>query len=147
MIASQPRPAGTGDSPAQGLPPAFTSFIAPITLRLRDITSFQLPRLAAGASGAGPASSPDGSSEGPSPTAAFASYETELNDSLEECAGLLEEGQILVEDLCTDPALEGAQMAWIQSEWARVTDQFQRSVAWAWACSSQGNLVLGSSHG
>jgi hypothetical protein len=103
-------------------PPAFSTFLSPLTLRLRDITSFQLPRLTSSSSSINPSSSS-------SATSLFDSYETELLAALTECATFVEEGQYLVEDLCQEVAFEQGgreKVQMMQGEWRRVREQFDK---------------------
>lgn len=98
------------------VPPAFSSLVTPLQLRLRDIQAFQLPRLTAGGSAGG-------GKAGPSPSSLTAetlsSYEGELNDALDECFTLIEEGEWLVRDLIEAGQLDSRSEEIITTEWER----------------------------
>lgn len=101
------------------LPPAFTSLVTPLTLRLRDIVSFQLPRLSASSSGSGKRS------QGSLSAINLASHEQELNDALQECNGLLQKLQLVHEELVDDLELQGNGLDNVlTAELQRLTKQY-----------------------
>ncbi|CAO1635497.1 unnamed protein product [Parajaminaea phylloscopi] len=125
------------------LPPPFTAVLTPLTLRLRDIVSFQLPRLAASSSSsssgaastatAAAAHTSTSSSSGTTPSLAvaasalaqFASYEAELNEALQECSDLVERGDLVVEELLDDLYEDPNQLDTVlDTEWKRVKRQY-----------------------
>ncbi|CAO1621616.1 unnamed protein product [Jaminaea pallidilutea] len=95
----------------QAIPPALTSILTPLSLRLRDVNSFQLPRL----------SSSSSSSSSKAAHAVFQGYEDELNDALSECRDLIEKGQIVVDYLLDE--IDHPQSA-ISVEWSRIVSQY-----------------------
>ncbi|PWN21453.1 Sec20-domain-containing protein [Microstroma glucosiphilum] len=137
MAAASSNAEAMAKSSALAAPPAFSIFLSPLTLRLRDISSFQLPRLTSSSSSNNASSS--------SAISLFDSYETELLAALSECATLVEEGQYLVEDLCQEVAFEQGgreQVQMIQGEWRRVREQFDNATVSSRAALLQGRKTL-----
>lgn len=95
------------------LPPSFTANLTPLQVRLRDINAFQLPRLTA-------SSSSSTSNESVGLTAeTLSAYETELNDALDECSALIEQGQWLVTDILDAAELDQKVQDILVTEWDR----------------------------
>lgn len=102
------------------LPPVFTSFVSPVSLRLRDINSFQIPRLT---------SSSSSSTASSTALTTFAAYETELLEALERYQALIQQGDLIVEELCEEAESsedQPDQSKLMRSEWARMRGQYQR---------------------
>ena len=94
------------------LPPSFTANLTPLQVRLRDINAFQLPRLTA--------SSSSSNNDSVGFTAeTLSAYETELNDALDECSTLIEQGQWLVTDLLDAAELDQKVQEILVTEWDR----------------------------
>lgn len=101
------------------LPPEFTAISTPLSLRLRDIVSFQLPRLAAGSS------APPSNSAAASAPSQLESHEAELNDALQQCRDLVDKGDILIDELLDDLSLDPNKLdVVVDAEWSRLRQQY-----------------------
>lgn len=107
--------ASTQPTQSSRFPPELSALITPLTLRLRDVQSFQLPRLASSSS-----SSPASAQQA---QAAFAGYEQELNDALDDCKRFLREGDAILDEVRDE---RGGSDEVLEVEWARVKAQYAR---------------------